>query len=294
MKNMVITNRTSNVNRLFTDLNNTIKRFDRQEEDRLIKVYKETGCLIARNKVIENNLLFAVTRAKLATRHNNSTMTMTDLLSVSTEGMIHAIERFDPSQGNKFISYAVLWIRQRITTYIQEKSTTIKSHSHVSTIYRCIDRLKHEGKEITADNIIDNLHQHTATSFKKKFSLEVVKDILKTMHVGSLDVPLGYDPSDTSDTYLDTVKSCDFMPDESFATSDIRDVLFENIEHLKEREKKIIVMFFGLDGDLPLTLEGIGYKMGITRERVRQIKNKALTKLRVYIKKGGNYQKKLF
>ena len=294
MKNMVITNRTSNVNRLFTDLNNTIKRFDRQEEDRLIKVYKETGCLIARNKVIENNLLFAVTRAKLATRHNNSTMTMTDLLSVSTEGMIHAIERFDPSQGNKFISYAVLWIRQRITNYIQEKSTTIKSHSHVSTIFRCIDRLKHEGKEITADNIIDNLHQHTATSFKKKFSLEVVKDILKTMHVGSLDVPLGYDPSDTSDTYLDTVKSCDFMPDESFATSDIRDVLYENIEHLKEREKNILIMFFGLDGDLPLTLEGIGYKMGITRERVRQIKNKALTKLRVYIKKGGNYQKKLF
>ena len=84
------------------------------------------------------------------------------------------------------------------------------------------------------------------------------------------------------------------MPDESFATSDIRDVLFENIEHLKEREKNILIMFFGLDGDLPLTLEGIGYKMGITRERVRQIKNKALTKLRVYIKKGGNYQKKLF
>jgi len=293
MKIQVITNRTDNVNRLFTDIN-SIKRFDREEEDRLIKKYKETGCLIARNKVIENNLLFAVTRAKLATRHNNNTMTMTDLLSVCTEGMIHAIERFDPSQGNKFISYAVMWIRQRITTYIQAKSTTIKSHCHVSSIFSCIDRLQHEGKDITPDNILDNLHEHTATSYKKKFSIEVVKDILNTMHVGSLDLPIGYDAENREKTHLDTLKSFDFMPDESFATSDIKDLLFENIERLNERERKIIVMFFGLDGDLPLTLEGIGYEIGITRERVRQIKNKALTKLRVYIKKGGSYQKKLF
>jgi len=294
MKIQVITNRTDNVKRLFTDLNSSIKRFDREEEDRLIKKYKETGCIISRNRVIENNLLFAVTRAKLATRHNNNTMTMTDLLSVCTEGMIHAIERFDPSQGNKFISYAVLWIRQRITTYIQAKSTIIKSHCHVSSIFRCIDRLNHEGKDITADNILENLHKHTATSYKKKFSIEVVKDILNTMYVGSLDVPIGYDDENSENTYLDAVKSCDFMPDASFSTSDIKDVLFENIERLKEREKKILIMFFGLDGDLPLTLEDIGYKLDITRERVRQIKNKALTKLRVYIKKGGSYQKKLF
>lgn len=294
MKNQVITNRTPNTIRVFGELKK-IERFGVEEENRLIEKYQRTGCIISRNKVIENNLLFAATRAKMATRHNISTMSFTDLLSVATEGMIYALDKFDVSQGNKFISYAVLWIRQRTMEYIQTKSRTIKQHSHSATIYKAMDKVREEGKEVTADNVFDWIHSTSTMNHKKKFSLHLIQAVLDTMIMESLDKPLGFNKDDNSSkTYLDSQKDTRYMPDAKLDEESKKYDILKYLEYLKPREKEIITYKFGLEDGIPRKLGDIGDRVGLTRERVRQIEDVAMKKLRKYMTKGSTIQAKLF
>jgi RNA polymerase sigma factor (sigma-70 family) len=280
MKNQVITHRTPNTNRLYNDLNK-IERFDVEKENTLIREYKETGSIAARNAVISNNLLFAVSRAKVYTRQNNTVMSMTDLVSVATEGMIHALSIFDPSKGFKFISYAVIWIKQKVLSYIQNKSNTIRNHSHSSAVFTAIENLKKGGIDPTPENIFTHLHERT--SYKKKFSVETIKDILDALYVKSTDTPLSYNDDRT---ILDTQLDYEYAADSLVYKDDLKKTLERFISMLNKNEAYCIRERYGLASGIPKTLQQIGEDLSLTREAVRHKLLVAERKLKRYMKKG--------
>ncbi|MBD3179321.1 MAG: sigma-70 family RNA polymerase sigma factor [Candidatus Latescibacteria bacterium] len=252
------------------EINNT-PLLTREEEKQLARRIKK-GDEEAFHKMIKANLRFVVSIAK---NYINQGLSLADLINEGNVGLIKAAHRFDEKRGFKFISYAVWWIRQAMLQALAEQSRIVRLPlNRAGTLYR-IGKISRQldqelGREPEVDEIADKLG----------VSVSEVRDTMKiaNSHL-SLDASYNNDPEENSlGDYLvdDDQESADEMTYTNSLSGDMR----RTLDTLTEREKNILIMYFGLNGEEPLTLEEIGRKMDLTRERIRQIKEKAIKRLR--------------
>lgn len=225
----------------------------------------------ALEKLVRSNLRFVVSVAK---KYQNQGVSLSDLINEGNLGLIRAAHKFDETKGIKFISYAVWWIRQAILQALAEQSRIVRVPlNRAGTLHRIGKRaaalLQELGREATHAEIANGMDISE-------------EEVAKTMSISqatlSLDAPMAPGEDNKLLDYLpDTINP---TPDEQIFVKALTESIEEALSHLKERESKILRLYFGLDGNEPMTLEEIGALLGITRERVRQIKEKALSRLR--------------
>jgi len=242
----------------------------REEEVSLAQQIKQgdESCL---NKLVRSNLRFVVSVAK---KYQNQGVSLADLINEGNLGLIRAAHKFDETKGIKFISYAVWWIRQAILQALAEQSRIVRVPlNRAGTLHRIGKRSSALQQELGRDPTVEEIAEGMDISQE-----EVAKTLSISQSHLSLDAPL---------TPGEDNKLIDYLPDTQNAGPDqetferaLTDSIEEVLSTLKEREAKILRLYFGLDGQEPMTLEEIGSMMGITRERVRQIKEKALARLR--------------
>ncbi|MCG3153829.1 MAG: RNA polymerase sigma factor SigA [bacterium] len=225
----------------------------------------------ALDKLVKANLRFVISVAK---EYQGQGLPLQDLISEGNLGLIKAAQRFDETRGFKFISYAVWWIRQSILQALAEQSRVVRLPLNrvgaINKVGRALEELeKRFGREPSMEEIAD----------KMELTAYEVADVLKTSarHL-SLDEPF---KEEEGNSLLDVIESDRYAPpDDGLMQESLQVEIDKVLSTLKPREAEIIRLYFGLDGDRPLTLEEIGEHFKLTRERVRQIKEKALRRLR--------------
>jgi RNA polymerase primary sigma factor len=243
---------------------------DREKEADLARRIR-AGESLALEILVRSNLRFVVSVAK---RYQNQGVSLADLINEGNIGLMRAAQKFDETKGIKFISYAVWWIRQAILQALAEQSRIVRVPlSRAGTLHRIGKRssaLTQElGREPTMEEIAGELD----------LSEEEIKHTLAMAQTHlSLDAPLV--PGEDGQL-LDYV-SDQFAagPDDELYTEALSRSIEDALDTLSEREAKVLRLYFGLGDTEPLTLEQIGERFGITRERVRQIKERALARLR--------------
>lgn len=224
----------------------------------------------ALEKLTKANLRFVVSVAK---QYQNQGLSLPDLINEGNMGLIKAAEKFDETRGFKFISYAVWWIRQSILQAIAEQSRIVRlplnQVGSVNKINRMLNKFEQENeRRPSIDEIADSVD----------LPENKIEDALKvnTRHV-SVDAPFA-DGDDNS--LIDILPNSDApMADKALVMESLREEISRALRTLNERERNIIECFFGINNP-EMTLEEIGDKFGLTRERVRQIKEKAIRRLR--------------
>jgi RNA polymerase primary sigma factor len=252
-----------------------VKLLTPQEEIQLAARIKK-GDKKAREQMIKANLRLVV---KIARDYEGIGLPLLDLISEGNIGLMKAVERFDPKKGGKLSTYGSWWIKQSIKRALANQSKTIRLPVHlvdkISKMRRLAMRLQEElGREPTDEELADELDVTP---------LRVRQMRLAAIRPASLDAPIG---DDDSNNFSDVVEDENAAtPYEDLEDKTVTGMLQEMVKHLDARESTILRYRFGLDGGTEKTLEEVGEKFGVTRERVRQIQNLALRKLRKMIEK---------
>ncbi len=266
-----VTNRdTPSLDKYLTEIGK-VKLITAQQEVELAVRIKQ-GDDNALEELCKANLRFVVSVAK---QYQGQGLTLPDLISEGNLGLIKAAKRFDETRGFKFISYAVWWIRQQILQSLAEQARIVRlplnKIGSINRINKAFAKLEQE-------------HERPPTAIELAELLEMTLEEVKTSmnnagkHL-SMDAPLR--EGDDSGTMLDVMKNSD-MPDpvEALMTDSLRIEIERSLDGLSIREADVIRLYFGLNGNQPHTLEEIGQKFDLTRERVRQIKEKAIRRLK--------------
>ena len=225
----------------------------------------------ALKELTEANLRFVVSVAK---DYQGQGLPLTDLINEGNLGLIKAAERFDESRGFKFISYAVWWIRQSVLQALAEHSRIVRLPLNrvgtISKINKASAKLEQEfERSPRADELAHQLDM-------KITEINDAQRIARRHH--SLDTPFS---DDEKNSLLDVINDTNIDdPDKELHMSSLEKEVRNSLDSLKDREKDVIKMYFGIDREYALTLNEIGEEFGLTRERVRQIKEKAIRRLR--------------
>jgi RNA polymerase primary sigma factor len=241
------------------------------EEETLMAVLIGKGDRKALEKLVMANLKFVVSVAR---NYQKQCLPLSDLINEGNLGLIRAAKRFDGKKNFKFISYAVWWIRQAILQALAEQSRIIRMPlNRVGTIY----------KISKAQSMLEQKYCRLPTPEEIALELNLNGDDVKeTIQIGnshlSLDAPI---TKDVDSTLLDILQADDQeLPDEGFAEISLQEDINKILETLTDREKEVIKLYFGIGEETAHTLEEIGNRFNLTRERARQIKEKAIRRLR--------------
>ena len=246
---------------------------DRNKEREIARRARQ-GDRDAAEQLVTANLRFVISYVK---KYQGRGLSLAELVCIGNEGLLKAVKKFDPEKGVKFISYAVWWIRQTVLQALAEQTRSVRiplnQNSNLVKLSRAQTALTQRlGRAPTAQEIAEELDEplETVRALRRVSTAEL-----------SLDAPLDRSDRDSVSfgDRFSTEDEDDIEKDvESQARREFLEQMFE--EYLTERERKILVLYYGLDDGEEMTLEEIGDLLGVTRERIRQIRNRAFDKLR--------------
>ncbi|MCU7494592.1 MAG: RNA polymerase sigma factor RpoD/SigA [Ignavibacteria bacterium] len=249
------------------------KLISSEEELQLVMRIKN-GDKDAIDALIKSHLRFVVSVAK---QYQNQGLSLPDLISEGNLGLIKAVERFDETRGFKFISYAVWWIRQSIQQAISEQARIVRLPANrigdLNKVLKTANSMEQKmERKPSISELANELNMH----------IEDIDSIMENSgRYVSLDMPVFQDDMNNS-SLMDTIPlEGDALPDFSIMKESLKKDLRLALKGLSERESLIVKCYYGIDRDTPLTLEEIGDMLGLTRERIRQIKDKAIRKLKI-------------
>ena len=241
------------------------------EEEYSLAMKKQEGDEYAKQRLIEANLRLVVSIAK---RYTGRGMSFLDLVQEGNLGLIKGVEKFDPEKGFKLSTYATWWIRQSVTRALADQARTIRVPVHmVETINKMSKMQRKLTLELGYEPSVKELAEHLDMTEEK------VQEIMQiAREPASLETPIGEeDDSNLGDFVADANV---LSPEGNVESVMLREHIDSLLDDLKERERQVIVLRFGLEDGHPRTLEEVGREFNVTRERIRQIEAKALRKLR--------------
>ncbi len=243
------------------------------EEERALARRARTGDKEAAERLVTANLRFVISYVK---KYQGRGLALAELVCIGNEGLLKAVKKFDPDKGVKFISYAVWWIRQTVLQALAEQTRSVRiplnQNSNLARLARTNTALMQRlGRTPTDQELADEMREplETVRSLRRVAAAEV-----------SLDAPVDRADNDSATLMDRFVDSDEDDIEEAVETSARRQHLERMFDdYLTERERKILYLYYGLDDGEEHTLEEIGSLLGVTRERIRQIRNRAFEKL---------------
>lgn len=266
-----ITNRESQSLEKYLQEIGKVELISPEEEVKLATLIKQ-GCQKSLDRLTKANLRFVVSVAK---QYQNQGLSLPDLINEGNLGLIKAAQRFDETRGFKFISYAVWWIRQSILQSLAEQSRIVRLPLNkvglTNRIQKAFSLLEQQfEREPTAEELADLLEMD-------------IEEVTATLGINARHVSMDSPMSEGEEnTLLDVLENpnADKTDSELAHKESLKTEIDRSLKTLTERQKEVLCFFFGIGVDHPMSLEDIGERFHLTRERVRQIKDKAITKLR--------------
>ena len=246
---------------------------DRETEAEIARRARE-GDRQAAERLVTANLRFVISYVK---KYQGRGLSFAELVCIGNEGLLKAVKKFDPERGVKFISYAVWWIRQTVHQALAEQTRSVRiplnQNSNLVKLSRTETRLSQElGRSPTDREIAEEMDEpvETVRTLRRVATSEL-----------SLDAPIDENDRDST-SFGERFAESDEQDIESKVESRARREFLERMfeRHLTERERKILVLYYGLDDGEEMTLEEVGQLLGVTRERIRQLRNRAFEKLK--------------